>query len=282
LQSNDSSHKPTEEAPDVAADPPPPLNIADIDGGFVPRPIPGVARVELDGEVVLGVQLGGSLQTFCLNRMGGLIWECFDGSATLDELIDDLSDVFGADREIVAHDVLQLAQNLGLLGLLDGVAFVLPQWEPPAGLSIGDDLPPADLAEIGGRAVSLEEFHGRRILLINWSPQCGFCEGMATELGELVPELRAQGVEPILLALGTADENQHLMASHQLDCTVLLQGGNVAAFHGVGTPSAYLVDEYGKVASALAVGADQVPELAREAAGRGRTGTAEVTSDTST
>lgn len=276
MEGSESSQELTDESAVDNPDPPPPLNITDIDGSFVPRPIAGVARVELDGEVVLGVQQGSSLQTFCLNRMGGLIWECFDGSATLDELIDDLSDVFAADREVVAHDVLDLAQKLGILGLLDGVALIIPEWEAPSGLAIGEDLPPADLAELGGRAVSLEEFRGRRILMINWSPRCGFCEGMATELGELVPDLRAQGVEPVLLALGTGDENLELMASHNLECTILLQEGGVAAFHGVGTPSAYLVDEAGKVASALAVGADQVPALAREAAGRAPTGTTQV------
>jgi peroxiredoxin len=281
VQGNGSSDRAADEAVVDNTDPVAPLSITDIDETFVPRPIPGVARVELDDEYVLGVRVGSSLQTFYLNRMGGLVWECLDGSASLDELIDDLSDVFAADRAIVAQDVVQLTQKLGLLGLLEGVALVLPEWEPPAGLSIGTDLPPAELTDLDGRPVSLEEFRGRQALLINWSPLCGFCENIAAELSELVPDVRSRGVEPMLLALGTAEENQQLLANHDLDCTVLLQEGNVAAFHGVGTPSAYLVDESGKVASALAVGADQVPALVREVAGRGSSDVPEATSGSS-
>ncbi|HEV3166659.1 MAG TPA: PqqD family protein, partial [Isosphaeraceae bacterium] len=98
LEGNDSSNERIDEAVTDIEDPRPPISIQDIDGSFVPRRIPGAAHVELDGDVVLGVRTGSSLQTFCLNRMGGVIWECFDGSASLDELIDDLSDVFAADR----------------------------------------------------------------------------------------------------------------------------------------------------------------------------------------
>ena len=39
-------------------------------------------------------------------------------------------------------------------------------------------------------------------------------------------------------------------------------------FPGIGTPSAYLVDEEGKAASELQVGANLVPDLARSAARR--------------
>jgi len=42
----------------------------------------------------------------------------------------------------------------------------------------------------------------------------------------------------------------------------------IDAFARTGTPAAYLVDEHGRVAKPMALGADQVPELAREAAGR--------------
>jgi peroxiredoxin len=279
LEGNDSSNERIDEAVTDIEDPRPPISIQDIDGSFVPRRIPGAAHVELDGDVVLGVRTGSSLQTFCLNRMGGVIWECFDGSASLDELIDDLSDVFAADREVVAQDVIQLTQQLGLHGLLDGVALVIPDWEPPAGLPIGTDLPPAELTELDGRPVSLAEFRGRQALLINWSPRCGFCVSMAPELSELVHDLRTQGVEPILLAIGTSEENRQLVADHDLQCTVLLQTGNVAAFHGIGTPSAYLVDESGRVASPLAVGSDQVPALARDAAGRGNRDAPQLKSD---
>src|SRR5438876_126875 len=44
----------------------------------------------------------------------------------------------------------------------------------PAGLEVGAELQPFRLRDLSGREVSLEEFRGRRVLLVNWSPQCGY------------------------------------------------------------------------------------------------------------
>jgi thiol-disulfide isomerase/thioredoxin len=106
------------------------------------------------------------------------------------------------------------------------------------------------------------------MLLVNWSPFCGFCDRIGPDFADVQSDLRGRGIELVLLALGEAEANRDLLARHGLECTVLLQRGNVEAFYGLGTPSAYLIDLGGKVASPLALGADQVPTLAREAAGR--------------
>jgi thiol-disulfide isomerase/thioredoxin len=251
------------------ADGPEPVNVEDIDGSFVPRPVSDVARVELDGEIVLGVRADGGLQTHCLNQIAGIVWECFDGTAKLDELIDDLSDAFKAPRDVVAEDVLALTRQLGLVGLLEGVAPPVYDWTPPEGLPLGTDLPPAEVFDLGGAPASLEGLRGQPVLLINWSPHCGYCARIAPDLAELHPDLRRHGVQLVLVALGTAEENQELLAANGLDCAVFLQDGDVGAFHGLGTPAAYLVDKAGKIASPLALGADQVPILVREAAGHG-------------
>ena len=54
------------------------------------------------------------------------------------------------------------------------------------------------------------------------------------------------------MAFGSADDNRSLMTSHGLDCLVLLQSGDVDVFRGLGTPSAYIIDDHGKIASSLA------------------------------
>jgi thiol-disulfide isomerase/thioredoxin len=244
------------------------IKVDDIDGSFVPRPVSDVARVELDGEVVLGVGADGHLQTYCLNQIAGIVWDCFDGAATVDELIDDFSDAFETPRDVVAEDVLTLTRQLGLVGLLRGVAPPAHEWTSPEGLPLGTELPPAEVFDLEGEPASLEAWRGRRVLLVNWSPHCGFCSQIAQDLADLQTDLQSQGVRLVLVALGTAEDNKELLAGNGLDCTVLLQEGDVAAFHGLGTPAAYLVDEAGKIASPLALGADQVPALAREAAGR--------------
>jgi peroxiredoxin len=245
------------------------LTVDEIDGTFAPRPVADIATVELDGEVVLGVRNGDNLRTYCLNRIGGIVWSCLDGEATLDELVEDLSDAFEADREVVANDVLELTRQLGMIGLLEGLKpfFSMPE-SGPVGLAIGDDLPPADLTDIDGNPASLESFRGRQVLLVNWSPYCGFCERIAPDFVELRADLENRRIELVLLAIGDAESNRDLLDRHSLECTVLLHNGDVAAFYGVGTPGAYVIDEAGKVASALTIGADTVPGLARALAGK--------------
>lgn len=91
-----------------------------IDGGFTPRGRASVAAVEIDGESVLYDEDSGAVHV--LNATGSMIWACFDGSGTIDEIVADIVDAFGADAAAVRNDVVELARQLGGLGLLEGVA----------------------------------------------------------------------------------------------------------------------------------------------------------------
>jgi peroxiredoxin len=139
--------------------------------------------------------------------------------------------------------------------------------DEPQGLAVGAPVPGFRLPDLAGRPVALEDFRGRRVLLVQWSPTCGFCEQLAPELAELQPQLRTQGIEPVLVSDGDAKPNRRLANRYGLDGPILLQptDGQVEAFKGQGTPVAYLMDEQGQVAAPLAVGAREVPRLAREA-----------------
>jgi peroxiredoxin len=134
--------------------------------------------------------------------------------------------------------------------------------EVPRGLSVGTvvELPP--LPDVDGAERSLAEFRGRRVLLVHWSPGCGFCSQIAPELAQLAPDLRRRKVELVLVSYGDADTNRSLAAEHGLECPILLTGEPPAAFAGLGTPVAYLLDEAGRVAQPLVVGAVEVPQLA--------------------
>ena len=83
--------------------------------------------------------------------------------------------------------------------------------------------------------------------------------------------IEKRGVDVVLVSRGDPEENRTMVNGHGLDARILLQpegAGMIDAFARTGTPAAYLVDEHGRVAKPMALGADQVPELAREAAGR--------------
>ena len=63
----------------------------------------------------------------------------------------------------------------------------------------------------------------RPVLLVNWSPRCGFCTLIAPELAELQPELHARGVEMVFITLGDAEENRPLLEEHGLQPRVLVR-----------------------------------------------------------
>ncbi|MGH2787285.1 MAG: PqqD family peptide modification chaperone [Actinomycetota bacterium] len=244
------------------------MSAADIDGAFVPRHRPNTAGVELDGEMVLLVE--GTTKPHWLNQTGTIVWNCLDGMVSLDELAGEIAEAFGADPSVVRDDVIDIAQGLGGAGLLEGVAEEVPkppQYEPPS-LPLGDELPSFDGPGLNGDTVRSEDLRGHKLLLINWSAMCGFCKKIAPDLAELQPELKANGVELVLLTYGTSEDNRELLDESGIDCTVVFQEGASEVFGTAGTPSAYLVDADGKVASKMVVGALEVPTLARSAAGR--------------
>lgn len=57
-------------------------------------------------------------QLHVLNPVAALTWACFDGLATVGDIVADLSDVFGADEEVVRGDVTALVERLAAHGLL--------------------------------------------------------------------------------------------------------------------------------------------------------------------
>jgi peroxiredoxin len=134
------------------------------------------------------------------------------------------------------------------------------------GLAAGTALPAFELPDLQGRPVALEQLRGRRVLLIHWSARCGFCAQIAPELASLAPDFERAGVRLLLVSRGPAAAEQELAREIGLDGSVLLDAGGVAgveAFRGVGTPAAYLLDEAGRILEPLAVGAVEVPALAR-------------------
>src|SRR5213078_444600 len=77
-----------------------------------------------------------------------------------------------------------------------------------------------------------------------------------------------RGVELLLITMGDAATNRAVFDGGGVDIPMLLRDGtDVDAFSGTGTPAAYLIDEDGRLAEAMVVGADQVPVLARDLAG---------------
>jgi peroxiredoxin len=132
---------------------------------------------------------------------------------------------------------------------------------------VGEPFEPFSLPDLEGQAVSLADFRGRRVLVVNWDPQCGFCDLAAADLSKLQDDMGKRDVQLLLVSRGDADSNRKLVEEHGLKCHVLLLNGSaqLRPFAEMGTPVAYLLDEKGRVARPVATGAFEVPALAREA-----------------
>ena len=123
-----------------------------------------------------------------------------------------------------------------------------------------------------GVAVDLADLRGGPVLLVNWSPGCGYCVMIAAELDALQADMAERGTRLLLVAAGDAASNRALLADLEVDLPVVLRSGAdddfVDPFPRMGTPAAYLLDADGRVAAPLVSGAYQVPTLARLAAGK--------------
>ena len=97
------------------------VRATDIDHSFVPRRAESAYTVELDGEAVVLDEARNRLHH--LNPTATLVWSCFDGSGTIDEIAVDLATAFDSEHHPVVADVLTLARELGGEGLLEGVDY---------------------------------------------------------------------------------------------------------------------------------------------------------------
>jgi peroxiredoxin len=135
---------------------------------------------------------------------------------------------------------------------------------PPPGLPVGARAPDFRLASLAGGDKKLSDWRGRRALLIFFNPRCGFCSRMVPDLAALPVDPVGDHPLPLVVTSGSAEENRRLVAEHGLRCPVLLQeGGELAArYRAAGTPMGYLLDEEGRIASEMAVGAEALLALA--------------------
>jgi len=123
-------------------------------------------------------------------------------------------------------------------------------------IRIGEDLPDFSVKALDGSEISLDGIRGKRTLLTFWSPTCPHCIAMMDEI-KAWDKARGQD-EPELLVFSDGEEAPHRELGLRAP-VVIDKGYKTAETLGMyGTPSAILVDEEGKFASELAVGAGNI------------------------
>jgi peroxiredoxin len=134
----------------------------------------------------------------------------------------------------------------------------------PEGLPAGAPAPEFELPDLAGQRHALASFRGRKTLLIFFNPGCGFCSQMAPELARLPVDGAGGRPVPVVITTGDLERNRQLVDGHAISCRVLVdaQRDTAARYAADGTPTGYLVDEAGRIASPLAVGAQALLDLA--------------------
>jgi thiol-disulfide isomerase/thioredoxin/uncharacterized membrane protein YphA (DoxX/SURF4 family) len=129
---------------------------------------------------------------------------------------------------------------------------------PPA--KKGDAVPALRLPDLDGATVDLASLRGRRTLVLFWSTTCGFCQQMLEDVKKWERARPANAPELLIISSGTPEANRQ----QGFRSPVLLDAdwGAGTVLGAGGTPSALIIDEEGKVASDVGVGAPAVLALA--------------------
>ena len=162
------------------------------------------------------------------------------------------------------HGRIMLAQQ-ELSGRLQRIeARLAPASQAPSGLPVGSEAPRFVLPDLAGKERRLEEFLGQPVVLAFFSTTCGYCLQLAPRLRHLP----SNGIRMVLVSQGGSEQLQMLAREHEWHSDVLLQNSTelMIAYRANGTPTGYLLDAQGRIASALAIGADALLSLLGEPA----------------
>jgi peroxiredoxin/uncharacterized membrane protein YphA (DoxX/SURF4 family) len=128
-------------------------------------------------------------------------------------------------------------------------------------LKVGEVAPRFALEDLRGNVYESEQFLGRETLLLFWNPTCPFCEKMSDELKRW--EAGRPDGAPELVVIASFNNQEGRMTGGEFQSLILVDPEfNVAPLFGsASTPSAVLIDEDGRIASAVAIGQMNVMAL---------------------
>jgi methylamine dehydrogenase accessory protein MauD len=126
----------------------------------------------------------------------------------------------------------------------------------PPPVTKGDPAPSLALHDLDESPFDPDAARGRSIVLLFWNPACGYCQAMLDDLRSWERTRARRAPELVIISTGSAETNRE----QRFRSRVLLdQTFGVSQVFGVaGTPSAVMLDEQGRVASDVVVGAPAV------------------------
>jgi peroxiredoxin len=122
--------------------------------------------------------------------------------------------------------------------------------------TVGSPAPHFELPDLNGATVDLGYFEGEKVIVMFWDPGCGYCGEMLPDVRAWEDDLYAEAPKLLVVSTGTQEANREMGLSSPVLLDEHLTVGR--DFGAPGSPSAVIVDEHGKIASELAVGAPAV------------------------
>lgn len=131
------------------------------------------------------------------------------------------------------------------------------------GLTPGTFAPSFTLPRVDGGALSLDDYKGRRVLLVFSDPDCGPCDALAPRLEQLAKA--SADLDVVMVSRGDPERNRTKVALHGLTFPVVIQEGWQLSrqYAKFATPIAYLIDAEGRIAAGVAMGVDAILALAQ-------------------
>jgi peroxiredoxin len=129
------------------------------------------------------------------------------------------------------------------------------------GLTIGTPAPEFRLPRLDGGELSIESYHGSRLLLVFFDPTCGPCKALAPRLEQI--HRSSTNLRLLMISRGGSDANRVMVAEHGFSFPIGLQRHWEVSreFRVLAAPAGFLVDERGLIASEVAIGADALLSL---------------------
>jgi peroxiredoxin len=133
------------------------------------------------------------------------------------------------------------------------------------GLKPGSVAPEFTMPDVNGRSISLDQYRGRRVLLVFSDPHCGPCNELAPHLARAYRRRRASTTEIVVVSRGEIAENWQKAQAHGFEFPVVVQDRwKLSKKYGIfATPVAFLIGEDGRTKREVAVGVEQIRNVLR-------------------
>ena len=133
------------------------------------------------------------------------------------------------------------------------------------GIKPGTVAPDFTLPDVNGRRVSLQDYRGKRVILVFSDPHCGPCMQLAPYLVRAY-ERRRVATEIVMISRGEAEENRQKAESLGIPFPMVLQDRwKLSKKYGIfATPVAFVVAEDGRTEGEAAIGVDQIRTVLRK------------------